>query len=229
MPRQPRLVIVGYPHHIILRGNNRSAIFYNDKDKRFFIKYLKEAKEKTGSKIYAYCLMGNHVHLLIEPSTEDGLADMMQLAGIRYAQYINRTYKRTGTLWEGRFKSSVVSNDEYLLTCGKYIELNPVRAKIVKNPQDYFWSSFGVRAGERIDGLLDEDPAYKGLGVTLEERQRNYKSLFEKSIPNNVVDVVRLTTQRGGVLGDKDFIAKVSRLSGRDIVLRPIGRPKKGI
>ena len=229
MPRQPRLVIVGYPHHIILRGNNRSAIFYNDKDKRFFIKYLKEAKEKTGSKIYAYCLMGNHVHLLIEPSTEDGLADMMQLAGIRYAQYINRTYKRTGTLWEGRFRSSVVSNDEYLLTCGKYIELNPVRAKMVKKPQDYLWSSFGVRAGERMDGLLDEDPAYKGLGVTPEERQRNYKSLFEESIPNNVVDVVRLTTQRGGVLGGKDFIAKVSKLSGRDIVLRPIGRPKKGI
>lgn len=114
MPRQPRLVVPGYPHHIILRGNNRNAIFYNDNDRRFFIDCLKDAKKKTKSKIYAYCLMTNHVHLLIEPSKEDGLGNMVQSLGRRYVQYINRTYERTGTLWEGRFKSSLVSKDIFL-------------------------------------------------------------------------------------------------------------------
>lgn len=227
MPRQPRLVIAGYPHHIILRGNNRSTIFYNDEDRRFFIECLKEAKEKTKSKIYAYCFMSNHVHLLIEPSTEQGLGNMIQSLGRRYVQYINKTYKRTGTLWEGRFKSSVVSKDEYLLACSRYIELNPVRAKIVKHSKDYLWSSYGSKAEGRKNTLLDEDPVYKGLGKTPKERQLNYKEWFRKSISEEELNLIRNATQKGGIFSNNEFFEKIAKLLGRNIVLRPRGRPKK--
>ena len=229
MSRQPRLVVGGYPHHIVLRGNNRNAIFYSDEDRRFFIDCLKDAKEKTKSKIYAYCLMTNHVHLLIEPSAEDGLGNMMQSLGRKYVQHINHTYKRTGTLWEGRFRSSLVSKDEYLLACCRYIESNPVRAKMVKDPRDYPWSSFGFRAEGKPDILLDEDPVYLGLGKTEKQRQLNYKKCFLNVIPDKELDLMRTTTQKGGVIGGKEFIDKISKLLGRDVVLRQRGRPKKSL
>ena len=191
MPRQPRLVISGYPHHVILRGNNKSAIFYNDEDRRLFTICLKESKEKTRSEIYAYCFMTNHIHLLVAPSTEDGLGSMMQSLGRRYVQYINKKYTRTGTLWEGRFKSSLVSKDEYLLTCNMYIELNPVRAKIVKHPGDYRWSSYDFKAEGRRDDLLDLDPVYQGLGNTPEARQLAYKAMFERLTDDHAFDLIR--------------------------------------
>lgn len=227
MPRQPRLVVAGYPHHLVLRGNNRSAIFYNDRDRRVFVDCLKHAKEKTKSKIYAYCLMTNHVHLLVEPSTEDGLGNMVQSLGRKYVQYMNQTYNRTGTLWEGRFKSSLVSKDEYLLACSRYIELNPVRAKIVENPRDYPWSSFGFRVEGKYDTLLDEDSVYLGLGETKKEREFNYKKCFLDSISNEEIDLMRTATQKGGIIGNKEFIGKISGLSGREVILRAKGRPKK--
>ena len=181
MPRQPGIVGVGYPHHIILRGNNRSAIFYKDRDRRFFIACLKDIKEKTKSKIYPYCLMPNHVHLLVEPSIEGGLKDMMQSLGRRYVQYINHLYKRTGTLWEGRFK------------------------------------------------LLDKDAVYSGLGKTEKERQLNYKRFFLNNVPDDELNLIRSTTQKCGIIGHKEFINKISKLLGRNVVLRPRGRPKKSL
>jgi putative transposase len=226
MPRQPRLVVAGYPHHIILRGNNRSAIFYTVRDRRFFIGCLLGAKKKTKSKIHAYCFMTNHVHLLVEPSTEKDLSNMMQSLGRRYVQYINRTYGRTGTLWEGRFKSSVVSKDEYLLACCRYIELNPVRAGIVDHPKDYFWSSYGFRAEGRRDRLLDEDPVYTSLGETSKERQAKYKEWFEMTTADGEWSFIRRVTQKGGVFGNEEFLEKITNLVGRSIVLRPRGRPK---
>ena len=229
MPRQPRLVVVGYPHHIILRGNNRSAVFYNDKDRRFFVNCLKEAKKKTKSKIYAYCFMTNHVHLLLEPSSSDGIGDMMQSLGRRYVRYINQTYKRIGTLWEGRFKSSLVSKDEYLLACARYIELNPLRAKMVSDPKDYPWSSFRFRAEGRPDGLLDEDPVYKGLGKTSAERQTRYKEWFKRGIPQGELSLIRDAVQKGGILGSGGFFDAVAKLAGRDVCLRPRGRPRKSL
>jgi len=229
MARQPRLVVAGYPHHLVLRGNNRSPIFYKDGDRHVFIDCLKQAKEKTKSKIYAYCLMTNHVHLLVEPSTEDGLGNMVQSLGRRYVQYINQTYKRTGTLWEGRFRSSLVSKDEYLLACGRYIELNPVRAKIAENPGDYPWSSFRFRAEGKNDALLDEEPVYLGLGKTEKERQWNYKKYFLGNIPDDEINVVRTATQKGGIIGTEEFISKISRLLGKGVVLKPRGRPKKSL
>lgn len=227
MPRQPRLVVAGYPHHIILRGNNRSAVFYDDKDRRFFLACLKEAKEKTNSKIYAYCLMTNHVHLLVEPSTKEGLAEMMQSLGRKYVQYINQTHKRTGTLWEGRFKSSVISKDEYFLACCRYIELNPLRAKIAQNPADYPWSSFKLKTEGKNNNILDEDAFYLDLGDTQKQRQLSYQSLFLDDISAEELNLIRNRTQKCGIIGNIEFVNKVSKLVGRDIFLRQRGRPKK--
>ncbi|MEW6009088.1 MAG: transposase [Candidatus Omnitrophota bacterium] len=227
MPRQARIVVVGYPHHVILRGNNKSFIFYSDEDRHFFIECLKDAKEKTKSKIYAYCLMTNHVHLLVEPSSKDGLGKLVQSLGRRYVQYINRKYNRTGTLWEGRYKSSLVSKDEYLIACSMYIELNPFRAKLVKNLKDYRWSSFRHRTEGRSDSFIDLDPVYLGLGDTEKERRFNYKRWF---LTNGSADkesnLIRTATQKGGVVGSKDFIDKISKSVDRDLILKPRGRPK---
>lgn len=229
MPRQPRLVVPEYPHHVILRGNNKSAIFYNDTNRRFFIECLKETKEKTKSTIYAYCLMINHVHLLIVPSTEKSLGNMIQSLGRRYVQYINKLHKRTGTLWEGRFKSSLVSKDEYLLTCSRYVELNPVRAKMVKHPKDFPWSSYNFKAEGKQDELLDNDPVYMGLGKTPKERQTNYKEWIERSVPDEELSLIRNTTHKGGIFGNKEFSEEIAKLVGKDVVLRSRGRPKKSL
>jgi putative transposase len=229
MPRQPRLVISGYPHHVILRGNNKSAIFYSDEDRRFFIACLKEAKEKTRSEIYAYCFMMNHIHLLVAPSIEGGLSGMMQSLGRRYVQYINKKYTRTGTLWEGRFKSSLVGEDQYFLACSTYIELNPVRAKLVQHPGDYRWSSYGFKAEGRRDDILNLDSLYQNLGKTPESRQLAYKAIFEQLIDKRAFDMIRHVTQKGGVFGDTSFIEKINKLIGRKIVLRTKGRPKKSL
>jgi len=173
--------------------------------------------------------MTNHVHLLLEPSVKEGIGNMMQSLGRRYVRYINQTYKRTGTLWEGRFKSSLVSKDKYLLACARYIELNPVRAKMVSDPKDYPWSSFGFRAEGRPDELLDEDSVYKGLGKTPKERQSNYKKCFERSIPDEEMNFIRNATQKGGIFGSKEFFDKVAKLVRRDVTLKPRGRPRKSL
>jgi putative transposase len=167
--------------------------------------------------------------MLVEPSTEDGLGNMVQSLGRRYVQYINQTYKRTGTLWEGRFKSSLVSKDEYLLACSRYIELNPVRAKIVEDPRNYPWSSFGFRGEGKSDTLLDEDSVYLGLGKTKRERELNYKKCFLGNIPDEEINVMRTATQKGGIIGTEEFISKISRLLSREVVLKPRGRPKKSL
>lgn len=229
MPRQPRLIVLGYPYHVILRGNNKCAIFYNDKDRRFFIECLKKAKEKTNSKIYAYCLMDNHVHFLIEPLRQEGLAEMMQSLGRRYVQYVNSRYKRTGTLWEGRYKSSLVGKDEYLIVCSRYIELNAVRAKIVKSPREYLWSSFRGKTGDKPEDFLDFDPIYCGMGKTSKERQDNYRKLVMQGVPENELNFIRLATQKNGIIGAGAFKEKLSKLIGRSFVLRSRGRPRKSL
>ena len=173
--------------------------------------------------------MTNHVHLLIEPVSKDGIAKMMQSVGRRYVQYINHAYKRTGTLWEGRFKRSLISKDEYLLACSRYIELNPVRAGMVEKPEDYPWSSYSHRVEGNSSALLDYDPAYLDLGKTKEERQVQYRKMFLKDIPCEELTIIRSATQRGGVMGSKDFIHRVTQMLGRSVILRPRGRPRKSL
>ncbi len=229
MPRKPRLVLVGYPHHIILRGNNKSTIFYDDKDKRFFIDCLKNAKLKTNSKIYSYCLMPNHVHLIVEPSMELGLSNMLQSLGRKYVQYFNHRYKRSGTLWEGRFKSSLISKDNYLIMCSRYIELNPVRAKIIKAPEEYIWSSSASKIGTSTQGIIDYDPFYLSMGKQEEERRQNYKKFLYEPLKSNELNFIRLATQKGSAIGTNEFIERISNFLGREIALKKRGRPKKSL
>lgn len=223
------MIVLGYAYHVILRGNNKNAIFYNDSDRRFFIECLRETKKKTNSKIYAYCFMINHAHFLIEPSTKDGLANMMQALGRRYVRYINLTYERTGTLWEGRYRSSLVESDEYLIACSRYIELNPVRAKIVNNPEEYPWSSFRFKAKGKAEDFLDFDPVYLGMGKTDKERQDNYSKWVSGGTPEDELKLIRQTTQKCGIIGNEAFIAKIAKAVDRSVILRPRGRPKKSL
>ena len=229
MPRKPRIVLPGYPHHVILRGNNKSAIFHEDADRYFFIECLKEAKEKTISKISSYCFMKNHAHFIIEPSNDKGISNMMQSLGRRYVRYINDKYRRTGTLWEGRHKSSLIDRDEYLLCCSRYIELNPVRAKLVQHPQDYKWSSFSFKVEGKANDLLDIDAMYMELGSTDKERQKNYREFVLEGIEKPAMEMITRAIEKDAVLGTKKFIDEVASLLNRDIKLRKRGRPKKSL
>ena len=227
MARLPRITIPSFPHHLIQRGNNRQAIFFYDEDRRFYLRCLLQAKINCQCRIYSYVLMTNHVHLLVEPCGEGHLGRLMQSVGRRYVRYVNQTYGRSGTLWEGRFKSAVVSRDEYLAVCSRYIELNPVRAGMVKLPGDYPWSSYGFRALGRRDPLLDEDPWYLGVGDNPEDRRRIYQGWIASGIQERELDEIRDATQRGHIIGREKFQREIEVTIGRRVVGETRGRPKK--
>ncbi len=227
MARLRRITIPAYPQHIIQRGNNRAASFFADDDYRFFLECLRQAKVKCHCRIDAYVLMTNHFHLLVEPAEAGGLGRFMQSVGRRYVRYVNETYGRTGTLWEGRFKSAAVSRDEYLIACSRYIELNPVRACLVKHPRDYRWSSYRSRALGISDRLLDVDPWYEGLGLTADERQDKYREWIERQCDEMEWDKIRQATQRGRLIGRETFQKQVEAMTGRRLVGEARGRPRK--
>ena len=173
--------------------------------------------------------MTNHVHFLIEPSKETGLAEMMQSLGRRYVQYINVTHSRTGTLWEGRYRSSLVDKDEYLAACSRYIELNPVRANIVGRPDDYSWSSFRYKASGKIEDIIDLDPVYMSTGRTAKERECNYSKWVLGGIPEDELKLIRSATQKCGIIGSSIFQNKIEKDLGRSVALKPRGRPRKSL
>jgi putative transposase len=227
MARPPRITIPAYPHHIIQRGNNRAATFFADDDYRYFLECLRQAKVKCRCRIYSYVLMTNHFHLLVEPAEVGDLGRFMQSVGRRYVRYVNETYRRTGTLWEGRFKSAAVSRDEYLIACSRYIELNPVRAGLVTHPRDYRWSSYQRRALGVSDRLLDEDPWYNGLGTTERDKQERYRQWIDAQVSEREWDEIRQATQRGRLIGRETFQKQVEAMTGRHLVGEARGRPKK--
>jgi putative transposase len=227
MARSTRITVPAFPHHIIQRGNNRQAIFFTDNDYRFFLECLHQAKLKCFCRIYAYVLMTNHFHLLVEPLQIGDLGRLMQSVGRRYVRYVNQVYRRSGTLWEGRFRSAVVSRDEYLMTCSRYIELNPVRAGLVSHAGQYRWSSYGFRAVGIPDRLLDEDPWYAGLGTSVEERQKRYREWIESEAKEGEWDSIRRATQQGRVIGRDEFQQTIGAKIGRTVVGESRGRPKK--
>ena len=227
MARARRITIPALPHHIIQRGNNRQAIFFDDEDYHFYLECLRQAKDKCACRIYAYVLMPNHVHLLIEPARERDLGRFMQSVGRRYVRYINQKCGRSGTLWEGRFKSSVVSRDEYLIVCSRYIEWNPVRAGLVAHPRDYRWGSYPHRALGRVDALLGEDPWYTGLGSSPMERQRAYEGWVASQIGDGEWDQIRNATRRGRVIAREAFQKQIEAKVGRRLVGESRGRPRK--
>lgn len=182
MARRPRFAIAGVPLHVIQRGNNRNACFFDASDYRFYLECLAEAAEKYGCHIHAYVLMTNHVHILVTPNEDYAVSQMMQSVGRRYVGYVNRSYRRTGTLWEGRFKAALVDSERYLLVCSRYIELNPVRAKMVEGPGDYCWSSYRCNAHGVQDACITPHRLYEALGHDGETRQAAYRELFRFAV-----------------------------------------------
>lgn len=227
MARFPRLAVPSFPHHVIQRGNNRQPIFFAEKDYEVFRDCLREAKRKCQARLYAYVLMTNHVHLLLEPERAGDLGRFMQSVGRRYVRYINDAYDRSGTLWEGRFKSALVSRDSYLITCSRYIELNPVRAGLVAHPRDYQWSSYHRRALGQADDLLDDDPWYASLAPTALDRQQVYREWMEASIKEDEWDHIRKATQQGRVVGSESFQEEIGSQLGRRVKGETRGRPKR--
>lgn len=227
MPRRPRLAVPEIPWHIIQRGNNRSPCFYNDQDRRLYLATLEKQARNTGCQIHAYVLMTNHVHLLLTPEHAESASLMMKHLGQRYVQYINRTYGRSGTLWEGRFRSCLVQNEHYLLSCYRYIELNPVRANLVKHPGSYLWSSYLANAGIRVDPLVKPHELYLGLGRTKAERVRAYLTLFEHELDVDLISAIRDASNGNFALGGLGFAGVVERILQRRASRRQPGRPRK--
>src|SRR4051812_37966424 len=178
MPRQARLVVPEIALHVVQRGHNRQACFQHDLDHRVYLNWLGKMLAPTGFLLHAYCLMTNHVHLLITPSGMDSCAKLMRNLGQRFAQYFNRPYGRSGSLWEGRFRSCLVHSARYVIACQRYVELNPVRAGIVASASAYRWSSHNGNAGRVVNPLLTPHPTYVALGDDLDARHRQYRDLF---------------------------------------------------
>lgn len=228
MPRTSRIVLACYPHHIIQRGHNRQAVFVTDGDYLYYLENLREWKEVYGCKIYAYCLMMNHVHLIMDPGKEArNLASLMKRVAGRYTRHVNRHERRTGSLWEGRFKSSPISTDEYLLACCRYVELNPVRAGIVADPADYRWSSYGAKTGSRKEEWLDDDPCYLLLADSEGMRAEKYASWVKETIAAEELELIRKSIQRGQLTGSHRFVDEIEKKIERRVEFRGPGRPRK--
>ena len=227
MARLPRLTLPGFAHHIIQRGNNRQPIFVATADYQMMLDLLEENAHKFEVAIHAYVLMGNHFHLLATPQTAQGLAQMMQAVGRRYVRYFNDHQSRTGTLWEGRFKSTLIQTERYLLACMAYIDLNPVRAGMVANAADYPWSSFAHFVGQRVDRLITPHPLFWELGNTPFAREAAYAQLVHAGV--NPAEQAALTdaTLRGWALGEPAFVADLQKHTPRRASKVLAGRPTK--
>ena len=227
MPRRPRLMLANTPVHIIQRGNNRQACFFHEKDYRFYLDWLIEYAGQCQCSIHAYVLMTNHVHLLLTPKTKTSAGDLMKRLGQRYVQYINRTYKRSGTLWEGRFKSCLTREDSYVLSCYRYIELNPVRAGMVDHPGDYRWSSYRANGNGEASESLCPHQAYIALGPEEVSRREAYRALFRHHLEPGLVDKIRSSTNGNFVLGSEKFQKEVEFALGRRVIPGKSGRPRR--
>ncbi|MBT9302152.1 transposase [Pseudomonas sp. TAE6080] len=229
MPRMGRVVLPNYPHHIVQRGHNRQVVFAAPEDYQRYVGDLRELKEAFGVKVYAYCLMTNHIHLLVAPSESvAGLGQLMKALAARATRYRNRIEGRTGTLWEGRYKSSVVQSESYFLACCRYIELNPVRADMVASAADYPWSSYNARVGCSPDNdWLDIDDYFDVPGDTKQDRHESYKSFVNQAVSNDELKTIRLALQRGQLTGTTRFTDEVERIAGIRIASRGQGRPRR--
>ena len=229
MPRLPRYVLPGQPQHVIQRGNNRSPIFVADEDYHCFSHYLHEACERHGCQIHAWVFMTNHIHLLLTPDAEESISKMMQSVGRRYVQYFNKTYQRTGTLWEGRYKATLIDSDSYLFTCYRYIELNPVRANMVGHPGEYRWSSYHANALGHQDRLIQSHERYVALGGTSASRQETYRKMFKVHIDEKALDEIRQSTQKGWALGSDRFKDEIEQLVQRRTKPLPRGGDRRSV
>ncbi len=227
MPRRPRIHLPGLPIHLVQRGHNREACFFSDEDFLAYREWLGEALKKSGCALHAYVLMTNHVHLLLTPPSSQAVSQLVMSLGRRYVQYINKTYKRTGTLWDSRYKSSLVHADDYLLLCQRYIELNPVRAGMVDDPAQYRWSSYRANGLGQSEDLLTPHAVYLGIDRNNEKRQAAYRALFRSELEHEALADIRLALNQEQPLGSGHFLDQVERMVGRRCEVRPRGRPRK--
>lgn len=229
MPRYPRFFLVGFPHHIVQRGHDRKPVFAHEADYRLYLENLHEQMERFSVTVFGYCLMTNHVHLLLQPECRGpDLSELMGVVAARQTRYTNRIERRSGTLWEGRFKSSIIDTDDYLLACCRYVELNPVRARMVRQPEDYPWSSHRERIGSDVTRLpLTEPGCYRELAADADGRCRRYRKYVAAGVPPDELELIRTAVNRNQLTGNDRFKAEIARKLGRRISDRAPGRPRK--
>jgi len=226
LARTARIVLPGFPHHVRQQGHNLQPVFVERQDFQFYIDTLAEWKLELGCKVYAFCLMTNHVHLIVDPgNSAENLGRLMKRIAGRYTRRINRLEQRSGTVWNGRYRSSPIDTDGYLMACSRYVELNPVRASMVASPGDYPWSSYRAKAAGLPCELLDEDPCFQALGGTRGERERRYRDFVASAVPDGEWDLLRGAVWRGQLTGNLRFRDLVSKRLGRRIDCRGPGRP----
>ncbi|MDH3671723.1 MAG: transposase [Gammaproteobacteria bacterium] len=227
MPRQTRYYLSDVPQHIIQRGNNHQPTFFAEGDYGFYLECLKEATSAHACEVNAYVLMPNHVHLLLTPRRADSVCKFMQSVGRCYVQYVNHAYNRTGTLWGGRYKASLIDSLTYLLTCYQYIELNPIRANLVQDPADYPWSSYRFHALGEKNNVLFDDPVYLALGTTAKARQAAYRKIVQTHMDKRVLENIRESLHHCGVLGTDRFKDDIEAVLHRPVRPGKRGRPRK--
>jgi putative transposase len=227
MPRRTRMYLPGFPYHVVQRGNNREVCFIEPENYQLYLGLWEELSRRYGVAVHAYCLMTNHIHFLVTPDSRSAISNTLKVVGSRYAQYINRKYKRTGTLWEGRHRSSLLQSDRYLLTCYRYIELNPVRAGMVARPDEYRWSSYGVNAWSD-PSWLDPHEEYLRLGTDSETRTQAYRELFRHQLSEGDLHLIRKAAHYCQPVGDDRFRQQIEEKYevklGQMKRGRPVGR-----
>jgi putative transposase len=227
MARHPRQILPNQPHLIIQRGNDNQLIFRDDEDHRRFLEWLRESAKFYRVAIHAYVLMPNHLHVLATPSDEDGLAAMMQKVGRLYVPWFNNKYGRSGTLFQGRFRTSVIDPDAYFLACIRYIELNPLRSQLAFDPLDYPWSSYAHHAGVRPDPLITDHAKYWELGNTPFQREAAFIELAQQGMSGQELDTINAAVLKGAPLGSHEFKVALEHKTRRQILPAKRGRPFK--
>jgi len=227
MARQPRLDLPHIPQHVVQRGNNRLPCFLDDEDRRRYLHLLQDALLHTECQLHAYVLMNNHVHLLLTPPMPGAVAQLMQKLGRQYVSQFNVRHGRSGTLWEGRYKSCLVDSETHVLRCYRYIDLNPTRARIVADPCEFLWSSARAHVGHRYDALLTGHPAYLELGASPPERGSAYRALLNETVSDDEMLAIRTYLQQQRALGHDAFKAMVEAKTRRFAGIRPAHRPRR--
>ena len=226
MPRRQRIYIPGIPYHIVQRGNNREACFFEAENYQYYLALWEELSQRYGVVVHAYCLMTNHIHFLATPQAEDSISRTMRVVGSRYAHYVNRAYRRSGSIWEGRHKSSMVQQERYLLACYRYIELNPVTAKMVQRPEEYQWSSYAANAWGEASWITPHEE-YLRLGRSTPDCQRAYRALINQALPDADICLIRKACHYCQPTGDDKFRAAIEDKYAISLGQMKRGRPVK--
>lgn len=225
MPRRPRVFLPNQPIHLVQRGHNSSQVFHGAKDAKIYLSWLKDTSLKHDVAVHAYVLMPDHVHLLMSPKTEQSIPRAMRDLNWNYSRYVNAEYKRSGSLWDGRYKACIIDAEDYLFACCQYVESNPTRIGLTEDPATYRWSSYKANALAATNSILTPHPLYLNLGVTQTERAKTYRDMFEKGLPEWRIAAIAAATNGGWALGRDSFEAQITRQVGQNMAPRGPGRP----